>query len=147
MAARTFQQFQGSLEKGVVKLWCYVSVGGSGAVTFKKWTWENGSGSYATADSSGYGGVVSVTKTGTGLWSVLLQDTYARVLGVTGTTFLAGGTATAVAIGVNTTLTDVTSLTAPTVAVALLDSTAHAANPASGDNVLLEITLQNSTAP
>lgn len=144
MANRTFNQFDGALLKGVVKLYCRVSVGAAGAVTLQ--AWNPATRAYATAGATGTSGVTSVTRTGAGLWSILLQDSYQRVLMVTATAELAGGTATCLAVGVNSSLTDVNSATSPQLAIALLKSTASADDPASGNLVDLEITLQNSSA-
>ena len=55
MANRNFQEFQLTLEKRLITLYCSVSVAGGGAVTFQKWTPpQNGQASaYGTASATG----------------------------------------------------------------------------------------------
>lgn len=149
MANRTFQQFQYSLEKGVVRLFCRVSVAGGGAVTLQKW--NPATRTYSSAPTSGTGayavgtqGIRSVARTGAGAWTITLQDTYQRLLGVRWNATAASGTVTVNAMGIDST-TDVTAAT-PVIKLVLCASTTPT-DPASGDAVDLEIILQNSAAP
>jgi hypothetical protein len=150
MANRDFQQFQSSLEKGLVQLFCRVSVAGGGAVTLQKWnpatrTYTSaattGAGSYAV----GAQGIKTVTRTGTGAWTVVLQDSYQRLLGVRFSTTAASGVATVGGAAVDAT-TDVTSNSAPTILLVIYSTPGTPADPASGDKIDLRFTLQNSAS-
>jgi hypothetical protein len=148
MANRTFQQFQNSLEKGLVHLIARVSVAGGGAVTLQKW--NPASRTYTSAPTSGVGsysvgsqGIKTVARTGTGAWTIVLQDSYNRLVDAWFTSTAASGTTTVIAMGVDA-ATDVTSATAPTIKVLLNSATATAADPASGDKIDLHFVLQNS---
>lgn len=126
MANRTFNQFQGSLEKGVVQLFAEISFGSSGAPTLVRGK-----------------GVASVAKASTGVYTVTLQDTYQRTLGVAST--WKGSAAPAgvlVALGVD----NVATAGAPALSLKIWDEAGSATEPASGEAVLVEITLSNSTA-
>ncbi len=148
MANRDFQQFQSSLEKGLVQLHCRVSVAGGGAVTLQKW--NPATRTYSSAATSGVGtyavgaqGIKTVARTGTGAWTIVLQDSYQRLLDVKVLTTAASGVLTVINAAVDAT-TDVTSNTAPTIKILLNSATATAADPASGDKIDLTFTLQNS---
>lgn len=142
MADRTFQQFQGSIEKGVVKLFGRVSVAGAGAVTFQEW--DRTSKAFATAPTNGSGGIASVTRTGTGAWTIVLQDAYQRLLGLRANTTAGSGVATVGGCGVSSS-SDVTT-PATGILVVFFSTPGTPADPASGDKVDLEITLSNSGA-
>lgn len=120
-------------------------------------------GAYATASSTanpqggigtaaqGSEGVKSVTRTATGLWTVVLQDNYTRLLGVRVHQALAGGLSTILAVGVNSTLTNLAAAGGAAVGVALLTAGSGGATPVAADPgdttfVTLTFTLQNSTA-
>lgn len=119
-----------------------------------------GYGSYANASaaSQGFGGtkggaegVASVTRTNTGLWTVVLHDNYQRIVGWDAKQVLAGGVSTIIGAGLNSSLTDMTTLPGSTVALALLTAGSGAAAPAAADpadttSVELTFILSNSTA-
>lgn len=136
-------QFQYSPEPGRVTLHAHISFGGTGAPTLQKW--NPTTQTYATAPSTGWMGIVSVTRTGAGLYTIALTSSYQRLLGLQGFFSIAGGTTAIVAVANNSSTTAVTSGTAPVVAIACLSSTATAADPDSGSTLDLDITLQNST--
>jgi hypothetical protein len=120
-----FNQFQGTLEKGVVTLFAEVSFGASGAPTLVRGK-----------------GIASVSRTSTGLFVVTLQDSYILTLGLgsawKGTAAPAG----------NEVVLDTDGVANGTPAVTLKVYTAAGAlvDPASGESVLLSFTLSNSTA-
>lgn len=149
MANRSFVDKSYTLEKGIVRLHARVSVAGGGAVTLQ--TWNPTTGAYASAPTTGSGyakgayGISSVARTGTGAWTIVLQDSYRRLLGVTMSTTATSGVSTVISPGIDAT-TDVTSNTAPTIKLVLSSATATAADPASGDKIDLTFELQNSTA-
>lgn len=126
MANRMYNQFQGSLEKGVVQLFAEISFGASGAPTLVRGK-----------------GVASVAKAATGVYTVTLQDTYQRTLGVAST--WKSSTAPAgvlVALGAD----NVATAGAPALSLKIWDEAGVATEPASGEAVLVAITLSNSTA-
>jgi hypothetical protein len=164
MANRQFRDSSFTIVNREVRLYCAVSVGAAGAVTLQKWNYPTlGTGpnartytaapttaagqGYPTMYQNGAEGVRSVTRTGTGLWTLQLQDTYQRVLGVNFNVQKAGGLSTIMAVGINSTLTSLSASGGATIGLALLSATATAADPASGDLVLLSIRLQDATEP
>lgn len=164
MANRTYIDKQYSLLKGLVQLYPVVAVGAAGAVTLRKRNFNQAGSlgaavSYSLTDAptSGVGyavgdgfGVRSVSRTGTGAWTLTLQDPYTALVGVeVAQQVNASGAVVALAVGVVST-TNVTTNTAPgnggVINLVLNDETG-AADPASGTVVTLRITLINSTAP
>lgn len=144
MADRFFQQFQYRLEKGVVTLHAHVAIGASGAPTLQ--AWNPATAAYTTAGTGGFSGIKSIARTSAGLYTVTLQNSYQRLLGVEAIFALAGGLSVVADVGVNTTTTNVRSATAPTVGIACMTATATAGDPDSGCQMDLEITLTNSSA-
>lgn len=168
MANRTFMDKSYSLAKGEVRLYCAVSVAEGGGVTLLKWNYPQmgqgstapartytaapttgGSASFPTAYAQGAEGVFSVVRTGVGLWTVTLQDSYQRLLGLSFFSSLAGGLSTIVQVNENTTITNMASGTVPrsVIGVALMSATATAADPATNERIQLAFTLQNLTEP
>lgn len=126
MANRMFNQFQGSLEKGLVQLFAEVSIDGSGAPTLVRGK-----------------GVASVVKTATGVYTVTLQDSYIRTLGVAATWKLNGQTPPGAYVALDT--DNVATASAPTLVLNVLDYSDVLINPGVSV-VLLSVTLSNSTA-
>lgn len=129
MANRMFNQFQGSLEKGVVQLYAEVAFDASGVGTITR---AKGIASI----SNQHGGV-------TGAYRLILQDSYVRMLGFTANVQVLGNNGT-LAIVYPSSLTDVTDPANPFV---------HFVNIQAGNLVNLVsrtaffvITLSNSTA-
>ena len=164
MANRSFVDSNFTLVKRQVTLYAAVSVGAAGAVTLQKWGYPTlgaGGQSYATAPTGavpvgaaypnqyqvGAEGVLSVTRTAAGLWTVKLQDNYQRCLGVTAQGQLAGGLSAIVNVGLNSTITSMTAANGSVIGLALLSATATAADPASGETILLTIQLADATEP
>lgn len=165
MASRFYLNQYFSLLKGVTLVRCRVGVGAAGAVTLQKYAYPSGApnaggvGSYTAAPTTGgtvswpnrtaqgAEGVFSVTRTAAGLWTVVLHDSYQRLLDLSMFTSLAGGAATCVGVGENTTITNMTSAGGSTIGVALLSATATAADPADGNIVTLNFILQNASEP
>lgn len=155
-----------SLYKGLTLVRAHVLMDGSTPI-LQKWAYpavnSGSSGSYGTAPSSGSGGggfgpsagaegVKSITRTGAGLWTVVLQDNYNRLLDMSVFQSLAGGVATIIAVGENTTLTSMTAAGGSAIGVALMSAGSGAAVPAVADpatttRITLTFLLQNSTAP
>lgn len=167
MANRTFIDKSYELIKGQVQLYCAVSVGETGAVTLLKWNYPQmgqtaapartytaapttgGSAGYPTAYAQGAEGVFSVARTGSGLWTVTLQDAYQRLVWLSGYSSLTGGLGSIMTVAENTTITNMNSGTPPrsVIGVALLSANAQPADPASGVRLNLVFTLQNNTEP
>lgn len=144
MANRLFTQFTQRLEKGVVTVHAHVAIGATGAPTLQ--AWNPNTRTYSTAGSAGFAGVKSITRTGAGLYSIVLQDSYQRLLGCEAYFTVAGGTSNVTDVAGNATLTNVNSNSAPTVAICTMSSTATAADPDNGCQMDLEILLHNSAS-
>lgn len=171
MANRTFIDKQYTLLKGQVDLYCAVSVGAAGAVTLLKWNYPQlgqvsapartytaasatgGGFSFATRYAQGAEGVFSVARTGAGLWTVTLSDSYQRMVRLYGYATLAGGLSNIVNFAENSTISNMNSVSATggqpfsVIGVALLSATGVAADPTSGTVINLAFTLQNNTEP
>lgn len=166
MANRTFQEDVLGLVKRKVTLFAVVSVGGAGAVTLQKRTFSAMGATSAAPSTSlgaapttgvGYaygdgGGIRSVARTGTGLWTVTLSDSYQYLLGVViKQTANASGLITAAGVGVLSGGTNVTTNTATgnggVISLALNDWAGAAVDPASGDTLTLELVLGDATEP
>lgn len=157
MAQRDFKKDLWSLLNGLTLIRFRVTMSGTTPV-LQKWTYPTPNsgalGSYGTAPSSGGGGggfgsaagaegVKSVTRTGAGLWTVVLQDNYQRLLDIGAYQSLAGGLSTIVTVGENTSISSMSSPGGSTIGLALLSATATAADPAA--DVTVSLVLQNST--
>lgn len=169
MASRSFIDKQYSVIKREVRIYCTVSVGAAGAVTLQKWNYPvfgsttspastytaapvlaappAGTASWPAMYQGGSEGVFSVTRTGTGLWTVKFQDSYQRLLNVTGHVKVAAGASNIVAIAENSTVSAVQTAGGSVVGVALLSSSATVADPTSGHIVNLVFTFGDATEP
>lgn len=162
MAQRFFSNSLSSLYKGLSLVRFRVLMSGTTPL-LREWSYPAGNsgstGSYVAASTSGGGttwpaqykqgaeGVRSITRTDVGLWTVVLQDNYQRLLELSCFQSLAGGLSTITHIGENTTISDMTTEGGSTVGVALMSSTATAADPATTTSVTVTMLLQNSSAP
>lgn len=166
MANRSFGDKQGlMLIKRVVRLYPVFSVGVAGAVTLKKRqftamgaTSVAASSSLVSAPTTGVGyavgdgaGVRSVTRTGSGAWTITLSDPYQYLLGVgLALTSNSTGGLTAVNVGVNSS-GDVTTNTAVgnggTIKVVFSSAASTAADPGTTDTLVLELILGDATEP
>jgi hypothetical protein len=131
MASHLFQQFQGSLEKGVVKLFCTVVTSTTGAI----------------ASSDMLGGTVAKVGGEAGRYRITLAGAYQRLLGasviVSGAADAAyTSTAGVQAIVRNVSINDAT----PTLDVQLIRTdTAADAEVEDGASIFIELTLSNSS--
>lgn len=166
MANRFFIDDVWSLYKGLSLVRLRVLMSGTTPV-LQEWLYpapnSASAGSYTTAQTSGAGaggfgasagaeGVKSVSRTGAGLWTVTLQDNYNRLLDLRCFQSLAGGVATIIGVGENTTISDMSAVGGSIIGVALLSAGSGAAVPAVADPatttiVTLNMLLQNSSAP
>jgi hypothetical protein len=169
MASRQFTQVQYTVVKREVKVYATVSVGANGAVTLQKWNYPvfgstttpastytaapvlaappAGTASWPAMYQGGTEGVFSVTRTGTGLWTVKFQDSYQRLLFLDGHIKVAAGASNIVAIAENASISAVQTAGGSVVGVALLSSTATVADPTSGHIVNLSFTFADATEP
>lgn len=157
---------QYSLLKRVHWVWGVFSVGAAGAVTLQKYNYPQlgvGGRTYSaattgTAPPSGAGpwplqyqigteGIRSVTRTGTGLWTVTMQDNYQRLLSLMVTTSVAGGLANIVQVAENSTISNYASGGGSIIGLALLSASATAADPTSGHTLIIRFELQDATEP
>lgn len=129
MANRQFRsEFRFGFEAMPVSLFAKVTFGASGAPTL-----------------SNAGGVKSITRNSAGDYSILLQDNYNRLMHLKHVYDETGNAGTAPAApGMFIKSNTVTSLSAPTLRV-VLNSAGTPTDPASGEVILLEIVLSNSS--
>lgn len=126
MANRFFQQFRYSLEKQVVDLYAHVSFGSS---------------EEALVDFSRSKGIKSMTRTGTGAYDIVLQDSYQRLL-VANVIFKDLAPTRQMFL-----VSDASNvLPAPTISVQFRDASDNTADPGIGSQIWLQLTLSNSTA-
>lgn len=165
MANRTFTELNYTLVKRKVELYAAVLVG-DGVATLQRWNYPTLGGganaqTYTTAATAaanvgnayplqynaGAEGVRSVTRTGDGLWTVKFQDNYQRCLGVMAAVQIAGGVSNTIAVGINSTLTNMKAQGGSTVGIALMSSASTASDPTIDGVVLLTFILADATEP
>jgi len=132
MASRQFEQFQGSLEKGVVKLYATITTSTSGTI----------------ASSVVKGLAVSKVAAKAGRYAIALQDSYMRLLAVNAVVIGAADAAYTTANGVQAILRNVAvaSATAPAFEIQLCRTDTGAdAEVIDAAVILVEITLSNSS--
>lgn len=141
-SAMTFQDMQAG-PKGIVKLFAVVSIGASGAPTLQKFAPASGGGNdYSSASTGGWQGIRSFTKTGTGVYLVTFAQAFPRLLGCTMTV---GSVSAGAAPNVAVSNSNITNGTTPTIEITV-STGGVATNPANGEFLIFEFTLQNSTA-
>lgn len=167
MAERSFIDKTYTLIKRPVDIYCSIAVGAAGAVTLQKWNYPTlgggvnkqtytsaptGSvtaqaGNYPLRYQYGSEGVLSVTRTATGLWTIVLQDNYQRLMGVPYYVSVAGGLSNIVSIAENSTVTNMNAAGGSIIGLALLSSSATAADPTSGHVIRLNFRLADASEP
>jgi hypothetical protein len=128
-----FNQFQGTLEKGVVQLFAEVSFA-SGVATM-----------VISTVNGGCKGLASVTNTGTGVYDIVLQDSYVRLLCQTASWKNLSGSCPAVRT-VSVSVDSVTDATTPKVTLKMFNAAGSVVSPADTDVMHLCLNLSNSTA-
>lgn len=133
----------------LLQTWNYGATAPNAGVTgsYGNASTTGGGVTWPSQDQQGAEAVRSVTRTAAGLWTIVLQDNYNRLLDLSVYQSLAGGLSTIVSIGENTTLSNLTSAGGSTIGVALMSSTATAADPATTTSVTISMLLQNATQP
>lgn len=144
MANRQFSEFSGTLDKGVVNLYMVVAFGVTGAPTLK--TYDPLKRTYSNASSVGTRGIKSISRVSAGLYTITLQDAYIRFLGA-GVTFENASASAAPFQFWPTPDANLNSTTTPTIQVQFANSSGVATDPANGEQVVINLNLQNSTAP
>ena len=170
MAQRMFNESQLHLQKRVRVLFGVVSVGAAGAVTLQRWIYPKlgqgvvgttvqtyaaapttaplaTAGAYPTQYQRGSEGVGGVTRTAAGLWTVTLQDNYQRLLQATAHQSIAGGLSNIIAVGENSTITNMMAAGGSIIGLALLSATATAADPTAGSSIIFRLELHDASEP
>jgi hypothetical protein len=127
MANRLFNQFQGTLEKSPVILWMRFTVGATGAPTLD------------TANSKG---IKSITRNGVGNYTVVLQDSYQKLLGFNYFSVFS----TPAAINAFVTTEAVATNSNPNVVFQFQSAAGTNVELANGEDIRMEFELKNSTA-
>jgi hypothetical protein len=127
MANRTFTQFRLALEKQPVDLFAQVAIGATGAPTLN------------VANSKG---IASIARNSAGEYTITLQDAYVRLMMAQAVVLNATGISASPDLG----LISADVVTAKTVVIQL-SAAGTATDLASGDVLMLQLTLSNSTAP
>lgn len=156
MANRFWDQFSGTLEKGTVNLWCAFNVGATGAPTLLAWgqSQSYSAPSYSTASGQAKG-VKSITRNSAGKYTIVFQDNFLRVLGASPTFITdSGSTAAAPIMNVMSTTAASNAITNgglqsgnASVVVQFCSSAGSASDPAQYEQIILNFTLQFSSAP
>ena len=123
MAHRHFFQFRLALEPSVVELWAVVSIGSSGAPTLVRGK-----------------GIKAITRTGTGEYTVALQDSYTSLLEASMVTKNSTGIPSVV-MGIKNDHSNAAQPTIDIVTSASLSGT----DAAPGDELHIRFTLRNSS--
>lgn len=126
MANRLFNQFRLALEKQVVDLYMEAAIGASGAPTLNV---QNSKG------------IASITRNSAGKYTIVLQDSYQRMLMCMKSVSNVSGIEAAPDMGV----LDSTDIPNKSLVIQL-SAAGVATDPASGDTLKLQISLSNSTA-
>lgn len=131
MANRNFQQFQGTLEKGIVKLFATITTTTSGTI----------------GSTTATGLTVAKVAAEAGRYRITLQDQYTRLLCVNAIVSGAADAAYTTAAGVNAIVRNVAvNAATPIFDLQLIRSDTSAdAEPDSGAVIYVEITLKNSS--
>ena len=130
MANRWFNQFRLQLEKQVVSLFGDVTFAGGGAPTL------------VVANSKG---IASIVRTGAGAYTVTLQDAYVRLLMVA-SCFINATAPAAPGLYVVSTTVGSSGSAQPVIFLQFQNDAGAATDPGSGEEVLLQFNLSNSTA-
>lgn len=131
MANRQFQQFAFGLEKIPVSLYLQATIGAAGAVTLN------------VANSKGIKSIILGT---TGKYTITLTDPYVKILFVDAEVTNATGIPASPTMGVVASGTNVNTTTGGTIVVQF-SAAGSATNLASGDILMMNFVLGNSTAP
>lgn len=148
MANRDYIQFQYQHEKKPVRLFARVNIGAAGAPTLQAWTPSSGGGgTYAAAVTGGYRGIKSITRNGTGDYTLTLQDAFQQMFDWD-VAFIAATTLKAAAplVSAFTTGTNVGTSTGGTFRFVCQSAQGTAADPASGEIMLIRLELGDSTS-
>jgi hypothetical protein len=171
MSSLAYNQFQFSLIKKKVSLFAVMDIGSSGAVTLKQWSPSVGAsaGTYSNAQTSpanafspaGTQGIASVVKeTAAGQYTATFQGSFARLLGIRASFLVpTSGIPAAPIVGVvgvtpgvaNSPGTVTFQFSAPQVTTSQFGTGTTvtlgsvATNPASGERIIVEFVLDDSS--
>jgi hypothetical protein len=116
----------------------HVAIGATGAPTLKKF--NHTTGVYGDAGTTGWLGVKSISRTGTGAYTITLSGPAQRLLGLRADFTSASGAAAAPIVGILD-ATDVRSNSAPVIRILCQSAAGVAGDPASGELMHLVIEL------
>jgi len=143
MANHTFIDYSLSLHKRLVNLYAVVNIGATGAPTFQKW--DPVARSYSAAAATGWKGVKSIVRVSAGLYTITLLQPYNVFLGA-GVTFQQA-TASAAPLTIwPTPNANLNSASAPTIQIQFLNTSGVATDPASGEQIVINLNLADSTS-
>lgn len=130
MNSRLFQ-FQYSYEREIVKIYARIAIGASGAPTI-----------VTTGSSASSVGIISVTRNSAGTYTLVLKDAFMRIMQLH-SLFLVNGDPAAPLVNL---MLDNTAAASKSLKIQCnaVDGTT-ATDPASGEIMLLEITLKNAS--
>lgn len=168
MANRTYIDSNFSLVKRMVQLFCTINV--SEAATpvpsLQKWNYPtfgtgpnartytaaptsagipSSTGAYPLQYTAGSEGFFSVARTGTGLYTLTLQDQYQRMVGLRAYVSAAGGTPVFAQVTENTTITNMAGTPGSIIGLAFWDFAAAAVDPIGA--VRLAFVFADATEP
>lgn len=126
MANMRLFQFRYSAERDVVELFLKVNIGASGAPTIDKGK-----------------GITSITRNSAGKYTIVLKDIFNCLLGVD-SAFVSGTSAPA-APSVNVVSETVNTPATKNIVIQCRDIAASAADPASGEVMMLRLTMRNAS--
>lgn len=167
MAARSFIDKRYSVAKKLVDLYAEINAAEGGAsVVLNKWNYgtfgtgptintytpaattpvpPSNAGNYASQYAIGTEGVMMVTRTAAGLWTLRLQDNYMRLVGLNFFIAAAAGASAVGKLNENTTISNYGAAGGSLVGLAFLDFAGVAVDPIG--RVRLHLTLADSSAP
>lgn len=168
MANRTFMDQNFSLIKRMVHIFCDVTSteAVTPVVTLNRWNYPvfgtgpnartytaapvatalpSGPGPYPLQYTAGSEGVLSVTRTGVGLWTFKMQDSYQRLMTFSAVPSTAGGVPTFATATKNTTTTNMSTVAGSLIGVAFWDFAGAAVDPIG--HVRMTFILGDATEP
>ena len=168
MSSRSFIDKQYSVAKKLVHLFADITVseGGTPVPTLNRWNYgtfgsgptvntytaapttpvpPSNSGNYASQFQIGSEGVMMVTRTATGLYTLRLQDNYMRLMGLGFFIAAAAGSSAVGKCNENTTISNLGAAGGSLIGLAFLDFAGAAVDPIG--HMRLHLILADSTAP
>jgi hypothetical protein len=137
MASRRLFQFRYSYQRDIVDIFAKISIGAVGAPTLV----TVGNGGMLNSMSKG---VASVSRISAGKYQINLQDPFAQL--IMAKSVMINSSATTAAPSMLVVQDNSPTNPGPNVIVQFLDPTGAAIDPASGENILIQLVLKNTQA-